>query len=263
MKRRTFLGVAGTALTATAAAGLFRPTAAAAAVSGAEQGRTENAVLELERTWMNAMVQRDEPTLRNLMADDFKRVEKPWPNISMFKPQWIGNAVRLTRIETFRHLTMSVRVSGNRAVVATRYRWRGVIAEVPINEIVTAQDTWEQRSGRWQIIQQFISHTGKVGATDKPTARRRAIRVDPAIYLAYVGRYQFGPSRILTIKHEGGRLIHEGSGGHRAELLPETQTRFFRRDISVLTTFVQKDGQVTHVVHRHTNGRESTGKRIA
>jgi ketosteroid isomerase-like protein len=264
MKRRTFLGVAGTALTGTAAATLL-PAKAVKAAATAERGNpAESAVLDLERQWMNAMVQRDEATLRNLMADDFKRIEKPWPNIPMFKAQWIGNAIRWNRIELFRYLSMRVQVTGKTAVVASRYRWRGALGQVPINEIVTAEDSWEQRNGRWQIVLQFISKAEKIGATNKPVARRRAINVDPAIYLAYVGRYKFGPSRILTISHEEGRLIHTGSGGHRAELFPETTARFFREDAPVLTTFAKdKEGQVTHVVHKHTNGRVSIGTRMA
>lgn len=261
MKRRIFLGVAGTALAGTAAITLL-PEGPAKTVA-AHGTSVENALLELERRWMEAMVQRDEATLRNLMADDFKRIEKPWPNVSMFKPQWIGNAVRWYRIEVFKPLSSSVRVSGNSAIVTSRYRWRGGLGEVPVNEIVTAEDTWEQRNGRWQVVLQFISKTEKAGQTDKPVARRKVIKVDPVILGAYVGKYQFGPSRILTISHEDGRLIHTGSGGHRAELLPETTSRFFRKDAGVLTTFIKKDGQVTHVVHRHTNGRESLGKRIA
>ena|ERR1700682_220043 len=258
MKRRTFLGVAGSGLTAAAVAKLLPTETAHAATS------TESVVLDLERKWMDAMVQRDETTLRSLMADDFKRIEKPWPNIPMFKAQWLGNAIRWNQIELFRYLSISVQVSGKTAVVASRYRLRGALGEVPINEIVTAEDSWEERNGRWQIVLQFISKAEKIGATDKPVARRKAINVDPAIYLAYVGRYKFGPSRILTISHEEGRLVHTGSGGHRAELFPETTSRFFRKDAPVLTTFAKdKDGQVTHVVHKHTNGRVSVGTRMA
>lgn len=257
MRRRAFLRVAGSGLTATAVTKLLTCETASATTS------VESLVMDLERKWMDAMVRRDEAALRSLMADDFKRIEKPWPNISVFKPQWVGNAVRWYRIELFKYLNSSVRVSGNTAVLSSRYRWRGALGEVPVNEIVTAEDTWEQRNGRWQVVLQFISKTEKVGHTDKPVARRKAIKVDSVILGAYVGKYQFGPSRILTVSHEEGRLIHTGSGGHSAELLPETTSRFFRKDAGVLTTFIKKDGQVTHVVHRHTNGRESIGKRIA
>src|SRR5260370_15476900 len=133
-----------------------------------------------------------------------------------------------------------------------------------MKEMVTGEENWEERNGHWQIVLQFINEADKLGSKGKPVARRKAIRVDPAIYLAYVGRYKFSPNRILTISHEEGRLIHQGSGGHRAELFPETTARLFRKDAPVLTTFVKdRDGHVTHVLHRHTDGRESIGKCMA
>jgi hypothetical protein len=147
--------------------------------------------------------------------------------------------------------------------VASCYRWRGVLGEVPLHEVVTSEDTWELRGGQWQVVSQRVSKTEKIGRTAERNSPRKAIKVDPALYLAYVGQYEFGPSRILTISEEGGRLIHQGSGGQRVELLPETTTRFFRADSGVLTLFVKSSGRVTHVVHRHANGRESAGKRIA
>jgi len=99
MKRRRFLGVAGPALTGTVAATLLPRAVEAGATP---EGALEKAVLALERRWMEAMVHKDEATLRSLMAEDFKRVEKPWPNFGMAKPQWLGNAMRLYQIESFK-----------------------------------------------------------------------------------------------------------------------------------------------------------------
>ena len=259
MRRRTFLGVAGTALTAAAASRLPLIETAKAATS------PESFVLELERKWMDAMVGRDAATLKSLMADDFKRIEKPSPNIGMFKPQWIGNAVRIFHVETFKYLGLSASVSGTIATVNIRYRWRGFAEETPFNEIVAAEDRWEQREGRWQVVSRVIGSTVKVRLlAEKTSGQRKAIKLAPSLCLAYVGQYQFGDNRVLTISQEGNRLVHQGSGGHRAELFPETTSRFFRKDAGVLTTFVKdKNGQVTHVVHKHASGRVSVGKRLA
>lgn len=258
MRRRTFLGVAGSALTATAASKFLAGETIKAMTS------TESFVLELERKWMDAMVRRDEATLKDLMADDFKRIQKPWPNIGMYKPQWIGNVIRFYRIDSFKYLSMRVKSSEKNMVITLRYRWRGADGERPFNETVSAEDTWEERNGRWQVVYRFVSSVVKGGPAEKPIGRRKAIKLNPAIYSAYVGRYQFGTSRILTISREGDQLIHQGSGGHRAELFPEASNRFFRKDAPVLTTFVKDErGQVTQVVHRHTSGRVSIGKRIA
>ena len=258
MKRRSFLGVAGPALTGTVAATLV-PHRAAAGTTAA----SEKALLDLDRKWMNAWVQRDEATLRSLTAEDFNRVQEPWPNFRMFKAQWLAIALHDYRIESFRFVSREVRLSGQTAVVASQYRWRGAMGEVPFHEAVTAEDSWEQRNGQWQVVSQLVTKSEKLGRTAERITPRQAIEVDPALYLGYVGQYEFGPRRILTIRDEGGRLMHEGSGGQRAELHPETATRFFREDSSVLTVFVKKGGRVTHVIHRHANGRESVGKRIA
>jgi plasmid stability protein len=258
MKRRTFLGVAGPALTGSVTAALL-PRAARAARS-----TSEKAVLRLEREWLDAMVRREEGALNRLMAADFKRIEMSRPNFSMIKEQWVQNAVRWYRIESFDLLSSKVRGSENSALVSTRYRWRGTLNGAPIHEVVASEDTWEQREGHWQVVSQRISSRERVGRTDKLAAERRhAIDLDPGICLAYVGQYQFGAGRTLIISYEDGRLVRQGSGGQRAELFPETRTRFFRKDAAVLTEFVKKNGRVTHVVHRHPGGRESIGKRIA
>ena len=257
MKRRTFLEKTGSAL-ALAAAGIAGRRNAS--------GRTpaERKVLALERDWLDAMVRRDEPTLQKLVAEDFQRIEKETPNISMYKPQWITNTVRWTKVDSFKYSGMHAEGAGRDIKVTVRYRWRGTLGETPFNETVTAVDTWTQKDGRWQVTHRMVESADKAKQPRRSMARRKAIKVDPAIYAAYVGRYRFSASRILTISRDGDRLMHQGSGGHRAELFPETQTRFFRKDAGVLTTFVQdKTGRVTHLMHVHASGRQSIARRIA
>src|SRR5262245_24874076 len=258
MKRRIFLEVAGTALTGTAANTLLR------AKGKNSTSSAESLILDLERKWMDAMVRRDESTLKDIMAEDFKRIEKPWPNIAMYRPQWIGNTIRFHRVENFRFLSVEAKVSEKTDVVSVCYRWRSLDDERPFHETITAEDTWEQRDGKWQVVYRFVSDVVKGGSAFKTNANRKAIKLDPAVYAAYVGQYKFGNNRILTISREGDQLIHQGSGGHRAELFPETKNQFFRKDAPVLTSFVKDgQGQVTQVIHRHTSGRVSIGHRIA
>jgi hypothetical protein len=61
VKRRAFLGVAGTALTGAGA--LSPPRSLAASSKGKVPESVENEVLDLERKWMDAIVHRDEATL--------------------------------------------------------------------------------------------------------------------------------------------------------------------------------------------------------
>jgi hypothetical protein len=96
-----------------------------------------------------------------------------------------------------------------------------------------------------------------------PTQERVPVALDPSRYDAYVGRYEFEPGKILTITKEGNRLMRQGSGGVKAELFPETETRFFRQDVDMFTIFVKDAaGQVTHLIHQR-EGLERSARKIA
>src|SRR5215813_14737824 len=112
MKRRIFLEVAGTALTGTAANTLLR------AKGKNSTSSAESLILDLERKWMDAMVRRDESTLKDIMAEDFKRIEKPWPNIAMYRPQWIGNTIRFHRVVIFGTVSFEIYILSIHAVVS-------------------------------------------------------------------------------------------------------------------------------------------------
>ena len=94
---------------------------------------------------------------------------------------------------------------------------------------------------------------------------KEAIKVDPAIYEAYAGRYQLDPdfarsipneedrlrlsSLVCTVTREGDRLIAE-TAGQRFELHPESETEFFIKEFYGRVTFIKDEkGQVTHVIH--------------
>lgn len=96
-----------------------------------------------------------------------------------------------------------------------------------------------------------------------PTMERQGIELDPQLYDAYVGQYEFEPGKILTITKEDNRLMRRGGGGVKAELFPETETRFFRQDVDMLTIFVKDTaGQVTHLLHQR-EGLERSARKIA
>jgi D-alanyl-D-alanine carboxypeptidase len=104
------------------------------------------------------------------------------------------------------------------------------------------------------------SATGK--KTDEPLpAERKAVKVDPAIYDAYVGEYELAPSFILTITREGDRLFAQATGQSKAELFPESETKFFPKVVDAEIEFVKgADGKVTGLV-LHQRGRDVPGKR--
>jgi len=78
---------------------------------------------------------------------------------------------------------------------------------------------------------------------------RVAIKVDPKIYDAYVGQYEIGPNFILTITREGDHLMGQPGGQAKAELFPESETKFFLKVVDAQVTFVKDDkGQVTDLI---------------
>ena len=103
---------------------------------------------------------------------------------------------------------------------------------------------------------------GKAGLENtKPI--HKAIRVDPKIFDAYVGRYQIGPDEILTITREGDRLMAQATGNGKSEIFPESETVFFLNPATDATvTFVKdNEGKVTHIV-AHRAGSDITAKRL-
>jgi hypothetical protein len=63
--------------------------------------------------------------------------------------------------------------------------------------------------------------------------------VDPKVYDAYAGRYEFGRDAILTVTREGNRLLVEATGkspiysfrvNGKEEIFPTSETNFFSRN---------------------------------
>lgn len=90
---------------------------------------------------------------------------------------------------------------------------------------------------------------------------RTAARVNPAIYDAYVGVYEFGPNRIINITREGDKLFAQRANGPRDEMTPESETTFFLTVADVQLIFVKDDtGKVGGMILR-ANSQEYRGKK--
>ncbi len=91
--------------------------------------------------------------------------------------------------------------------------------------------------------------------------------VDRKVYDDYVGQYQLeiSPDYAVAISVEASKLmmeIKQPVGRIKAELLPESKTRFFRTDVDVQVTFVKDErGKVTELIV-HQQGAEYRAKRI-
>ncbi|MCI0660807.1 MAG: serine hydrolase [Acidobacteria bacterium] len=87
---------------------------------------------------------------------------------------------------------------------------------------------------------------------------RMAIKVNPAIYDAYIGQYELRPDFILTFTREGDRLMTQATGQPKSEVFPESETKFFLKDVDAQVTFVKDEkGVVTHLILHQGGDRKA------
>lgn len=103
-----------------------------------------------------------------------------------------------------------------------------------------------------------ISH--EYGWPDFRPKEKTIAHIDPRIYADYIGQYQFEFSSdyLLTIAVEDGTLLTElkqPTSQSKAKIYPESETKFFRKDVDVEITFVRDDsGRVTHLIFNQDGG---------
>ncbi|HEX7184527.1 MAG TPA: DUF3471 domain-containing protein, partial [Thermoanaerobaculia bacterium] len=91
---------------------------------------------------------------------------------------------------------------------------------------------------------------------------RAAITLDPKVYDAYVGHYELIPGFVITVTKEENRLFAQATGQGKAEVFPESETKFFYTVVDAQLTFVKDDkGQVTHLI-LHQNGMDQRARRL-
>lgn len=92
--------------------------------------------------------------------------------------------------------------------------------------------------------------------------RERVVaKVDPRIYDAYVGKYELSPTFALTITREGDRLMSQATNQRKAEIFPESDTKFFLRVVDAQITFVKDaSGKVSELILHQ--GRDQRAKKV-
>jgi len=83
----------------------------------------------------------------------------------------------------------------------------------------------------------------------EPPKERKEIKLTEKVLATYVGEYQMTPERTLTVTLDQGYLWGEPTGQTKRQMFPESQTKFFLKDLDAQVAF-QKDakGTVTGMV---------------
>ncbi len=94
------------------------------------------------------------------------------------------------------------------------------------------------------------------------TKQHQEIAVNPAIYNAYIGRYQLASDFILTVTKEDNKLYVQATNQQKLELFPETEMDFFIKEVDAQVIFVKdQQGKVTQLI-LHQSGRDIAGKKL-
>ncbi len=92
--------------------------------------------------------------------------------------------------------------------------------------------------------------------------KRQAIELDPAVYEAYVGKYQLSPEVMMTVTTENQRIFTQITGQEPVEIFPESSTEFFLKVVDAQIKFVVNEtGRVSHLI-LYQNGREILATRV-
>jgi CubicO group peptidase (beta-lactamase class C family) len=78
---------------------------------------------------------------------------------------------------------------------------------------------------------------------------RKAIKLDPASYDDYVGRYALTSNFTLTVTKEGDHLKIQGTDQAKVDLFPRSKTQFFTSGSDAMINFVEiPNGRVTQMI---------------
>lgn len=96
----------------------------------------------------------------------------------------------------------------------------------------------------------------------EPPRQREEISINPKLFEGYLGRYELTPEFILTVTLEDDRLFVQATGQPKAEVFPESETKYFYKVVDAQITFdTDAEGRATGLT-LHQNGRNLPAKRI-
>lgn len=116
-------------------------------------------------------------------------------------------------------------------------------------------------AGQIAVLRKQIESAGIERENAKKFEYKKAILIDQAIYDQYVGKYEIAPGDYFVIEKSEGKLFFVDRG-NKAEIHPESETKFFIRYPADLTvTFELDENKKVSGLIFGMNGREMKAKR--
>jgi CubicO group peptidase (beta-lactamase class C family) len=92
--------------------------------------------------------------------------------------------------------------------------------------------------------------------------KRSVKKIDPEIYDDYVGRYEVNPNFSFLISREDGHLFCQPTGQNKLELFPESEIKFFLKEVDAQIIFVKDEGNKVVKLLLRQSGREISASKI-
>jgi CubicO group peptidase (beta-lactamase class C family) len=97
--------------------------------------------------------------------------------------------------------------------------------------------------------------------TDVEVAMREAIEVPVAVLNQYPGNYELFPNFIIVVRVENGQLTAEPTGQAKVVLHPESQTKFFIKEVDAQIEFFKNDKGEVENLKLYQGGQTMVGKK--
>src|SRR4051794_12646967 len=120
-----------------------------------EEERVELA--QLEQGWMQAMQDRDEARLEELVAPGFRFTALHLAPGPMSRGQGMGAAMGGYHIISFAYLSMDIDVFGDTAGIPARSSQIANSDAATLSHVSGLPDIWARRDGRWRVVARHSS----------------------------------------------------------------------------------------------------------
>jgi ketosteroid isomerase-like protein len=124
----------------------------------ADEDRAELA--RLQEAWMQAVEDRDIETLERIVAPEFRFMAIHLNPEPMTREQWMEAAREGYTIVSFAYESMDIDVSGDAAVVHSRYSQVASYEHVSLSNAFRLTDVWTRADGTWRVMARHSSILG-------------------------------------------------------------------------------------------------------
>lgn len=90
---------------------------------------------------------------------------------------------------------------------------------------------------------------------------RTEVKLDSAVLARYVGTYEFSPDFSITFTLEGDHLTGQPTNGPKDRVFPESQTKFFLKEVETEMEFFTDDKEEVSYLVLHLGGHDRKGVR--